>query len=877
MIPGFFANLILAQVVPLPGHDRGPVTTQAETELEFARPHQFDDERWFWVSLVAVGLCIVVYVWSIYRRDRVELKPVVGYVLILLRLVAFAALGLFFLKPTMRTDQRLVRDSRVVLLADVSQSMGLADRDPSAQESADSRQDRFGSPRNGDESRQEPKNSPRGNETVDARSRSQQIVEALSAGPFINRLRKQHEVVISRFAESVERIVSFPPVPAGTAAAGRNGTGKISSIQNNPSHPGGILLPGPDWLEELAPRGTETRIGDAIRDVIQSHRLEPLAGIILLSDGGQNAGIQPDSATELASEAAVPIYAIGVGSPMIHRNVRIADFVAPSRAYPGDAITLSAFVQSAGFRGRLVNMELRRRNAAETDSVYVPIASERIALGTDSEMTPVVFKVAEEETGHFIYEVRVIPPAEDISPGDNFQEVDVEITNRQLHVLLFADGATREYRFLRNQFQRDTGVVVDVILQSSPPGISQDADRLLSEFPRTPEELGDYDCIVAFDPDWMVFDADQFELLETWIAEEAGSLILIAGPVHSSAWIESAEHHILVDLHPVVFRRGLSLIGDGRYGSETPCPLEFTREGRQAEFLQLAETPAENKAIWSRFEGVFGHFAVKGSKPGAVTYATLPDPESGLRAEPPVYMARQFYGAGRVFFMGSGEMWRLRKLDESYFEMFYTKLLRHMTQGRLLRGKVQGALLIEQDRYHLGDTVVVRAQLRDTRHEPLITGSLDMHISRPDHSTQTEKLIATTEQPGNYVGQFRVLQEGTFNVTVLTDPGMTQSISKRIQVRLPDLERQQPELNQKLLSTIAQKTGGLYYDSLDTAIHGSDNLQPLADKLRSRAEVEIIRGAPDREFEHHLMFWLLGIFCGAICLEWFIRRFSRLA
>ena len=82
-------------------------------------------------------------------------------------------------------------------------------------------------------------------------------------------------------------------------------------------------------------------------------------------------------------------------------------------------------------------------------------------------------------------------------------------------------------------------------------------------------------------------------------------------------------------------------------------------------------------------------------------------------------MAGQFYGAGRVFYLGSGEMWRLRALDDRYFEQFYTKLIRHVSQGRLLLGSSRGMLLVDRDRYLLGNTVVVRGQLSDAQFEPL--------------------------------------------------------------------------------------------------------------------------------------------------------------
>ena len=228
----------------------------------------------------------------------------------------------------------------------------------------------------------------------------------------------------------------------------------------------------------------------------------------------------------------------------------------------------------------------------------------------------------------------------------------------------------------------------------------------------------DYDVIVAFDPDWTQLDAQQVDLLEQWVAEEAGGLIVVAGPVHTASWVQSPEHGKIRALYPVEFQQRMTLLDDGLYGSPTPWPIEFTREGMEADFLWLGDTPEESRARWGRFPGVFGCYAVKGPKPGAQVYGRYSDPEAGISVERPVYFADQFYGAGRVFYMGSGELWRLRTLDPGYYERLYTQLVRHVSQGRLLRGSSVGRLLVERDRYFVGDTVVVRAQLSTPSREP---------------------------------------------------------------------------------------------------------------------------------------------------------------
>ena len=66
----------------------------------------------------------------------------------------------------------------------------------------------------------------------------------------------------------------------------------------------------------------------------------------------------------------------------------------------------------------------------------------------------------------------------------------------------------RDYQYLRNQLFRDKTMTVDVLLQTAQPGISQESNEILEQFPSTAEELYQYDCIVAFDPDWTELGRD---------------------------------------------------------------------------------------------------------------------------------------------------------------------------------------------------------------------------------------------------------------------------------------------------------------------------------------------------------------------------------
>jgi len=80
-----------------------------------------------------------------------------------------------------------------------------------------------------------------------------------------------------------------------------------------------------------------------------------------------------------------------------------------------------------------------------------------------------------------------------------------------------------------------------------------------------------------------------------------------------------------------------------------------------------------------------------------------------------------------------------------------------------------------------------------------------------------------------------------------------------------------------LLAALAARTGGQYYSSPQLAIEGTVGLKPAARLIESRAETKLLRGKPDEAFAERVNKWLLGMICGALCLEWLLRRLMKLA
>jgi hypothetical protein len=632
--------------------------------------------------------------------------------------------------------------------------------------------------------------------------------------------------------------------------------------------------------DKLRPHGAATRLGDALAQILVEQRANPLAGIVVFTDGGQNAGENPQTLLANSNPSSVPIYTVGIGSARVRSSVRIADFAAPSRVFPDDRFDVTTTVQATNMKDRTIAVSLYSRSGEGPAAAEKLEATERVRLGDDGQLRSVKFVLPPAAIGRHIYVARLEKLADDDDLKDNEAQGAVDVAAQQMRVLLFASGPARDYQYVRNLFHRDKTISVDVLLQTAPPGpgISQDADAILAEFPRAKADLDKYDAIIGFDPDWTALDSAQVDLLADWVNRRLGGLIVTAGPIHTirlASDTKSAALAKIRELYPVLFaRRGLALASDvEKFRSTTPWHVELTRDGLEAPFLRLADDAAASTAAWEEFSGVFGYFPVSGAKAGARVYAHYATPDAAKA--PPVYLAGQFYGAGRVFYLGSAETWRMRAFDEAYLERLWTKLVRFVAEGRLLRGTRRGAILLDNRKASLGDRVEVRAMLQTADHDPLVVDRVTIENQQPDGAVGRIILMPDANTPGVYRGDFQAQQQGAYRLELQVPGSPPELASETLRVLEPDLEADHSRRDDALLSGIAAATGAKYY--IGAATTRGIGAAPLAAELRDVTRHLRVRGAPSAAWDRHWATLLLALICGLLFVEWTLRRVAKLA
>ena len=754
-----------------------------------------------WLLPLIVFALLLVYFAHRYKIDAAELRHWQRTLLLTLRIVALCGLLLYYLHPQW---ENLIGSSRVAVLIDTSASMANRDADES-----------------------------------DVQTRLEAALDWLERSQLLERLSEQHDVVLFGF----DATLSAPQAERLT---------------------GGFV-----------PDGVATALGDVLYDVLQRERGQPLAGIILISDGGHNAGRSLDVPLETADRLRIPIYSVGVGlsSPPLNYRVGIIDL--PERVVPNDPFIVRVPIEMTG--GVTQTSDGIRQTAAEhvvqaelslDDTV---IESREITFAADG-IIETSFNIRLPESGTYRLSVEVIAPdmpQTERFTEDNRQQTEVHAVDRKDRVLFFSSSPTRDYQFIIAQIFRDQTMEADVYLPWAQSGISQSADRILDRFPSSRSEMAEYDIVIAFDPDWRELSPEQIDILEHWVARQGGGLILIAGSVHQSdtitGWVMDPGMDSIRALYPVDFL-GRAAAFDHRFrNSPVPHPLKFSRAGEASEFLQITDEQGAVTNFWSRFPGYFGYFAVRGVKPAATLLVSSGSPEIMGREETGVLVVEQFYGAGRVLYFGSGELWRLRRIDDRAFEQIVTKMFRYVGQGRLQRESDRGTMAMDRQRYSLGAMAQLRITASDAQLNPLILPTLPVKVLSPSGTLRMVDVVLDPNVSGAYQTFLPLDVEGTWTVQWMI-PDTEQQIVRTVQVQMSDLEREHPNRNESLLREVADQSGGVYFADFASA-----------ETLPERIGVRSHRAVVDESFREQLLYYLLLSICAVLLLEWTLRRLMQLA
>lgn len=773
------------------------------------------------LAIMAAVIGLVVF---LYRQDGRALGMAARGALAALRLVVLLAVTFMLLELVLVLTKKEMIPSRLLVLVDTSESMGLTD--PYS-------------------------------DVAQAKTIAASLKLQTSAGqPDLDALRKA-----PRF-ELAQRALAdlLPRLAQGRELSGYGFAADLQAVDDLAR------------LNDLTPTGPATGVGDALARALAAHRGQPLAGVLLVTEGQSNTGDDPLQVAAQAGRDGVPIVTLAVGTEQGPRNVRVADIDAHSVVFVRDTTELSAIIESRGLQGATAVVRLEQRGA---DGGWNETDRREIVLGEDSVLQRVAFPFTPDTLGQVDFRVRVTDAGPELTETDNLDTHTLRVIRQKIRVLLVAGEPAPEVQFLRNALQRDKGLEFASWLQSAGVGYEHPGTRPILRLPATPEELDNYDVLLMVDPDVKALGPAWPEMVTHFVGSAAGGLIYVAGELHSHEMFDAAAAEAgtggsaWMKLLPIVRDPGLyQSSAEVQLSSREPWTLELTPQGVEDPIFQFAADAARNREILTSLPGMYWHFPVTRPKPGATVLARHGDPRMRNNFGRHVLLAAHYFGPGRTVFVGFDSTYRWRYLDEACFDGFWARLIDRVGRNKVLGGRFPFVLSADKASYRVGDTITVRAEFDHPGDVPAGLGSLAGELEVGSKAPVAVSLEPLADNAQVYQATLAAAEPGLHTLRVL--PGGETEAAPRaatltFRVEPPRRELDKPTLNRPLLDDMARASDGKVFYLADAAA--------VADAFQVR-EVQ-------RVLEHREELWDAPlVYAGVMLLltvEWVQRKRKRLA
>jgi hypothetical protein len=746
-----------------------PVAPGTDLHVEFAG---FPSGGLGLLTLVGAALALGV-VWFAYVRDGHRLSRRRRIVLTGLRAGAVAIAILVLLDPQLVAVRRDAQPGQTLVLIDTSQSMAQVDsyRDEGAAAALAT--------------------SWRVLDGVDPSAvtrldLARALLEADDHG-VLRSLSQQNRVQVYGFASGLDRIVALD-MPS------EDGDG-----------PPAIDLSG------LAATGSYTNVGGALRDALAQAGGGEIAGVVLVTDGRRNLGPQgPEVARNLRNRGVPHVVVLPIGDPSPTRSLRLMRFDAPEKVFREDPFRVQVAVEARGHEVGEYRVRILRA-PADGDGAPTEVADRTVLLDPSRADQVLEFEGLEiDEAGAFMLTAEVTPPAaEPFVAERHVLRARVEALAERTRVLLVSGGPSHEYRILRNQLIRDDTIEVACWLESADPGFPQDGNVSLERLPDGPEELDTWDVFLFLDPDPTRIPRPFWEQVRTQVADRGAGLFWICGEKFTLAALRpDADSEPVAAILPV--EPDLDAAEDLALarGMVRAYAYEVTPAGRGHSVARIAEDRAASAELWSRLPGLHFAFPIRRASPGAEVLVEHRKPaRAGAEATTSPLLVTRFFGAGRVLFLATDDLYRWRSIRESAYDRLFVRGIRYLFEGRLNAGNSRLRIGIDETRLELGQAVRVVADARDESFGPLGAESLEVRVRRPEGGDEPLSLLAVEGSPGRFEGWLRPGTTGFFRVEA-TDSPEGRPAGASFEVVAAALEKEGP-VDLSELTAIAGAPGGV--------------------------------------------------------------------
>jgi hypothetical protein len=599
----------------------------------------------------------------------------------------------------------------------------------------------------------------------------------------------------------------------------------------------------PRGLSKIGAQGPATAMGPALAHVLGQPGRRPVT-LLLVSDGGANAGSDPLAAAE---RGGVPILTVPASLDSTVLDVWVAECLANRTAYLGQQTTVSVTLESELETATKVGVVLR-----EDDRV---ITREHVTLPAGAGRVPIEIRFRPERLGVHRYHAEVEAVPGELASGNNVRAFAIKVQEERLQVLIIAGLVTWDFTFIRRALASDRTVAASVLarLDGRSDAFVPLGERKILALPTRASELAPFGTVVLIGVDPTRLPRNTREALRGF-ARDGGGVMIVAGA--SGEAFRGYPGSGLEELMPVRPAPGPTDSG------LVACML--STNGIVHPVTSFGESASRAQELWSGLPPVrVGQQIHLGLGAEVLVAGT------SAASEVPLVVAGRTRG-GRSLLVNATMVWRWGFLvpgmvgEDAVQRRFWSEAVRWLAEGR---GGGNLELFADQTVFLGGKRVTLGAQLTDDELKPVDDAEVTIEVVPESGGDPVSVRMMPGEGSGQYAGEAGFLEPGLYRLrgTAERSTDRWTAEGEHFLVDQASMEGSSPAADPDLLRRLAVRTGGAHVAPEDA----QDAVTAIA-----RRRVSAIQTSEITLWNHAGMFMA---FVSCVSLEWFLRRRRGLA
>lgn len=668
-------------------------------------------------------------------------------------------------------------------------------------------------------------------------------------------------------------------------------------------------------LEDIDFDGEASSICLSLKQLQERFAGQPLAGIILLSDGNAT-DLQPvdelfasDSVERLA-----PVYPVVMSQADDVVDAMVGKVTTSQTAFDDAPVTIQVVADTIGAKGKQLKATLFDTEGTPLDTKVQPV----------DDTSAIRFEARPDTAGTVFYNVKLALLDDDgetqlkeATLVNNEVTVAVERGSRPRRVLYVSGRPNWEFKFLRRAVETDpqTDLVGLIRIARKEAKFAfrgregetsnslfrgfdeverelaeefdepvlirlgiEDEDELLGGFPEDAKDLFRYDALIIDDLEAEFFTADQMQLIQQFVAKRGGGLLMMGG--QESFRQGEYDRTAVGQMLPLDLQAATAPLNG-------PVSLSLTRDGWLQPWIRLRDNEEAERMRMSVMPKFVTLNPGANVRPGAIVMASVKD-EDGT--EFPALVTQRF-GRGRSAALCVGDFWRWR-MNEGRLRLNdfspalvnpndspidpgdqpeedlndHARACRQMIRWLVADVPERLAVRVQDDVSRGPGTVVLLSDVRHKDFDLCDDADVSFEITQPDGQVLQVTGEPSDEFPGRFQAVVAALDAGRWRAKVsatIQADGQEPEIlmAETGWASQPDqLEMKSVKINETFLEQVATETRGQFV---------------LMDELDDFVESLSYRDAPlvERQtFPIWNQWWVFLSAVGCFAADWTIRR-----